>query len=510
VACAVGLLISACATPPALPTTRHQVNLVADGHEQTVQTGATTVRALLDEHNIVLNGLDRVEPPEVTAVRDQMTVRVTRVEQQTYVMTQTVPFERQTVRDIAVPTGENRLLQAGQPGLIEREYRVTYENHVETERILLKEHLVQPPQAEIRLIGARPQLENVTITGTLAYLANQDAWVIRESSFQRRRLTSLGDLDGRVFSLSPDSQLLLFTRSVTQSEHLNELWLVSTTEATPNPVPLNLADVLWADWRPPGQPGGQLVAWSSAEVVEQAPGWRGNNDLWTATLTDKNTLTARKQVLEPTSGGGYGWWGTRYAWSPDGATLALSHPDGVGLVDVRGATVTPLLSFAPFRTFSSWAWNPSLSWSPDGELLSTVIHVGSTVAETGEESPVFDLAIISPAGTVSGTLATEVGMWATPRFSPDGGRLLYGRATVPYQSATSTYELEVIDRDGSNRATIDMPQPHAGLDLPEWVWSPDGNQIAYIEFGDISVLDLSTGTTRTLTNEGGAAALRWQ
>ncbi len=236
-ACAVGLLISACATPPALPTTRHQVNLVADGHEQTVQTGATTVRALLDEHNIVLNGLDRVEPPEVTAVRDQMTVRVTRVEQQTYVMTQTVPFERQTVHDIAVPTGENRLLQAGQPGLIEREYRVTYENHVETERILLKEHLVQPPQAEIRLIRARPQLENVTITGTLAYLANQDAWVIRESSFQRRRLTSLGDLDGRVFSLSPDSQLLLFTRSVTQSEHLNELWLVRTTEGYPEPRP---------------------------------------------------------------------------------------------------------------------------------------------------------------------------------------------------------------------------------------------------------------------------------
>lgn len=509
-ACIVGLLSNACVTPPALPTAQHQVSLVADGHERTLQTSATTVRALLDEHNIVLSSLDRVEPPEVTAVRDQMTVRVTRVEQRAFTITQTVPFERQTVRDLAVPAGENRLLQAGQPGLMEREYQVTYENHVETERILLREHLAQPPQAEIRLIGARPQPENVIVTGTLAYLANQDAWVIRESSFQRRRLTSLGDLDGRVFSLSPDSQLLLFTRSVTQSEHLNELWLVRTTEATPNPVPLNLTDVLWADWHPSGQPGERLVAWSSAEAVEQAPGWRGNNDLWTATLTDKNTLTARQVVLEPESGGGYGWWGTRYAWSPDGSTLALSRPDGVGLVDVRAATVTPLVSFAPFRTFSSWAWNPSLSWSPDGELLSAVIHVGSNVAETHEESPVFDLAIVSPAGTVSATLATEVGMWATPQFSPDGGRLLFGRATVPYQSATSSYELVTIDRDGSNRTTVYAPQSHAGLDLPEWVWSPDGNQIAFIELGDISVLDLSTGAVHTLTNEGGGVALRWQ
>ena len=50
------------------------------------------------------------------------------------------------------------------------------------------------------------------ITGTLAYLSNQDAWVIRGSSFQVRRLTNLGDLDGRVFALSPDGAYLLFTR----------------------------------------------------------------------------------------------------------------------------------------------------------------------------------------------------------------------------------------------------------------------------------------------------------
>ena len=507
---AVGLALCACATPPGLPSPQHRISLTADGQERTVASDATTVRALLEEYNIELGDLDRVEPPEVTALRDQMTVRVTRVEHQTYTITQTVPFERQTVRDIAVPTGENRLLQAGQPGLIERHYRITYEDHVESERVLLNEMLVQSPQAEVRLIGARPRPENVTITGTLAYLANQDAWVVRESSFQRRRLTSLGDLDGRVFSLSPDSQLLLFTRAVTESEHLNELWLVKTTEATPNPVPLNVTDILWADWHPQGQQGRRPVAWSTAEVTEQAPGWRGSNDLWIATITDRNTLTARQQVLEPESGGGYGWWGTRYAWSPDGSALAYSRPDSVGLVNPQSTTVVPLLAFVPLRTFSSWSWNPAVAWAPDGELICTVIHADDSAAETSEESPVFNLTTVSSAGTVSGTLATEAGMWATPRFSPDGGRLLYGRATIPYQSATSTYELVIIDRDGSNKATVYVPQPYSGLDLPEWVWSPDGDQIGFIELGDISVLDLGSGVVRTLTNDGGATALRWQ
>ncbi|MCU0520073.1 MAG: G5 domain-containing protein [Anaerolineae bacterium] len=291
-------MASACAAPPALPSPHYRITLVADGVQQVIETEtASTVQGLLTEAGIELGELDRVQPPEVAALADMMTVRVTRVEVQTHVLTQTVPFGRQVVRDAAVPEGENRLLQVGQAGLLERYYRVTIEDHVERERVLAREVLVQSPQPEIRLIGARPQPENVVITGTLAYLANQDAWVIRESSFQRRRTTALGDLDGRVFSLSPDAQVLLFSRTVTESEHINELWLVRTTEASPNPVPLNVRDVLWADWLPVRQPAGRSIAWTTAEVADPAPGWRGLNDLWVATVTDRSTLTARRQVL---------------------------------------------------------------------------------------------------------------------------------------------------------------------------------------------------------------------
>ena len=481
------------------------MTLVADGREQTIETAGGTVSSLLSEAGILIGPLDRVTPPETTALSDLLTVTVVRVEQNSLVITQTLPFGRQVVRDASVPSGETRLLQTGQSGILERHYRITLEDRRESERVLVRDVVVQPPRDEVRLVGARPQLENVPITGTLAFLSNQDAWVMRESSFQRRGLTVLGDLDGRVFALSPDARYLLFTRGVTESDRLNSLWLVATTEAAPNPIPLNVSDLLWAGWAPKGR----SIAWTTAEVTEQAPGWRGTNDLWIADVTARNTLVSRRKVLEAEAGGGYGWWGTRYAWSPEGDVLAFSRPDSVGIVSVPEGKTTQLLEFPAFRTFSSWSWNPALAWSPDGELLTTVVHDGST-GDKPEESPLFHLVTVSPAGDLTATLSLEVGMWAAPTYSPDGERLLYGRAIIPYQSATSLYTLYRMDRDGSDQHPLFAPASGEGLEIPEWVWSPDGATIAFVQSGDIFVLNTASGAAESLSDEGTVTRVQWR
>ncbi len=502
---ALGLLLAvqACA-PSAVSMTNptYRVTLIIAGQPEVHETQATTVRALLNEAGVHIGELDRVHPPETTALVDDLTITVVRVAQTTHVITQTVPFERQVVRDVSVPLGETQLLQTGQAGILERHYRITIEDGAETERILTREIMAQPPQHEVRLVGARPQPENVPITGTLAYLSQQDAWVIRESSFQRRRLTHLGDLDGRVFALSPDARHLLFTRAVTDSEHLNSLWWVRTTEAAPEPLPLDVDDVLWAQWAPDSQ----RLAWTTAEVTEQAPGWRGENDLRIATLTTRDTLAPRPAVIEPEPGGGYGWWGTRYAWDPDGERLAYSRPEAVGVVTARNGARTELVTFPPFRTFSSWAWHPAVTWSPDGAYLVTVVH-GGAADEKPEESPVFNLVVLEAEGAFSATLALEVGMWSNPQYAPDGERLLFGRAVIPYQSATSHYTLHLMDRDGSNQRAL--PLPTGGLEIPEWAWSPDAEAVAFVHLGDIFVLDLASGEIASLTNEGNVTLIRW-
>lgn len=501
---ALWLLAVACTTPPALAPSRTRITLVADGQQQRIETDAVTVRQLLNEAGITIGELDRVSPPETSALVDGLTVSVVRVTQTTFVVTQTIPFEKQIVRDATVPNGESRLLQSGQPGLLEYHYRITYEDGQEVGRALVKETTVQAPAPEVRLVGTRAQVENREIEGALAYLSHQDAWVIRESTFQRRRLTFSGDLDGRAFALSPDGQWLLFSTATTDTEQLNELWMITTNLTTATPVPLDVSDVLWAGWAPDGD----AIAWSTAEIVAQAPGWRGNNDLWQATVTTRQTLTARRQIIEPEPGGGYGWWGTRYVWAPDGTSLAYGRPDGVGVVERRSGEQASLLRFPALRTFSSWAWNPLPAWTPDGSFLVSIVHTPS--GDNPEESPVFNLVAIESSGAYSATLAPEVGMWSAPQPSPAGNAILFGRAIIPYQSAISHYTLHLIDIDGSGQRMLYSGESGDGLELPEWIWAPSGTAVAFVEFGDVYMLSLGDTVPVILTDEGDVSQICWR
>jgi resuscitation-promoting factor RpfB len=498
------LCVAGCATPPALGPQRTRVTLVADGKQERMETDATTVRGFLQAAGVILGELDRVSPPEVSALADGATVTVVRVIHTSYVVTQTIPFEKQLVRDASVPSGQNRLLQSGLSGLLEYHYRITLEDGVEAGRVLIQEKMVQQPRPEVRLIGTGVQVQNVPIEGTLAYLSNQDAWILRDSSFQRRRLTYFGDLDGRVFALSPDGQRLLFSRATTETQQLNELWMIRTALPATEAVSLGLEDVLWADWAP----NGESMAWSTAEAVEQSPGWRGNNDLWQAPVSNQDVLGTRRRLIEPEAGGGYGWWGTRYAWSPDGTELAFSRPDRAGVVNARDGKSTTLLTFPAFRTFSNWAWHPDLAWTHDSNFLLSVIH--PAIGEKPEESPVFNLAAIERTGAFSATLALEVGMWSVPLPSPEGDLILFGRAIVPYQSATSRYTLHLIDRDGSNQRLLYAGESGNGLQLPQWTWSPDGTAVAFIEFGDVYVLERGEPLPVLLTDEGNVSQIRWR
>jgi hypothetical protein len=499
------LLLVACKTP-ALPTPTYDVTIRVDDTARELDTASRTVGSTLDEAAISLGPLDRVTPPEITAISDGMVITVTRVVQHTEIVTSTIPYKREIVRDATVPEGVSRLLQSGRAGIQERQYRVTVENGEVADRVLVSESVIELPQDEVRLLGTKPELQAVTISGTLAYLSNQDAWLIRGNNLERRRLTHFGDLDGRAFALSHDGTRLLFTRAVTDENHLNGLWFVRTTEADPVPVSIEVEDVLWADWAP----NNRTIAWTKAEIVDEGPGWRGLNDLWTADITDRDFFVGRTQVLEPEAGGGYGWWGTRYAWGPDDTRLAYARPDVVGVVDLESGTRTPLLRFPAYRTYSSWAWNPTPSWSSDGQFLASTVHTSGLNEEDPEESPIFNLMLLSSSGHYSAELALEVGMWSVPQFSPDGDRLLFGRALIPYQSATSLYALHMIDRDGSNQDALHVDDEALELDRPQWVWGPDGRAVAYVQLGDVYWRPLPGDKAIPLTDEGNVRQIVWR
>lgn len=502
----VWLLLVACTPPRGITTPPDRVAILVDGERRTIETEEETVAAVLDIVGVELDNLDRVRPPETAQIENGMVITVTRVWQEEDVITETLPFKRETVRNTSLPEGETRLLQAGQEGIRERVYRATFEDGVETARILVRDEIVQQPQDEVMLVGTRPRVTTASITGTLAYLESQDAWMMRGSTVNPRRLTFAGDLDGRVFALSPDGERLLFTRPVTDEEHLNALWLVPTTGADIEPVEMGVNDVLWADWRPDGE----RIAWTTAEVTEQAPGWRGRNDLWIARVAIRGNALSLQEVLEPEAAGGFGWWGTRYRWSPDGERLAYARPEEVGVVDLDEETRRPLVRFPAYRTYSSWAWAPDVVWSSDGTLLYSAIHGPPPMAVDPEESPVFDLWALEATGAYSAELASEVGMWTSPHFGPDGETLLFGRARIPYQSHLSSYELCTLDRDGSNQRCFYPPEDENGIELPRWLWSPDQQFVAFTLRSELHLFRLEDEIAIPVTDGGDIAAFDWK
>ena len=507
------LLLAAC-----VPDSSRTVTLVADGQTRVLATEALTVRDLLVEAGVTLDADDRVEPVEPTFIVDDMTIRVVRVETRTEVEQQETPFERQTVRDASIPAGETILQQAGITGIEELTYRVIAEDGVEIVRQLVRQVTLREPRTEIIVIGAQAELEPVPITGTVVYLATRNAWVIQTVSPNQRRLTSTGDLDGRVFVLSPDGATLLFTRVSTETgatAPLNTLWMVETATADAVPIQLNVESVLWAGWAPEcnGTPSGSncRIAYTTGARAEGNPGWKAENDLWIASPRARDgRLLNRSRIIEPT--GTYGWWGSVYAWAPDGRNLAYARADEVGTIRVSNGQQTSLFHFPAYRTYAAWVWTPTVSWSPEGEFVVTALHGPAPMGGEPEDSPVFDVWVLAANSTITAELVSEAGMWAAPAYALEGDLIAFGHARSPYVSGTSGYDLCVMDRDGSDRRTLFPPEGEIGLDDPvdKVAWGPGGDRLIVVYQGNLYLLAVAGGEIRQLTAEGNVAMARWR
>ena len=521
-----------------VPDGSRTVTFVADGETRSLATDALTVRDLLAEASVTLDEDDRVVPAEPTFIEDGMTVRVVRVEMRTETEQREIPFERAIVRDASIPADETRLLEPGVHGVEELTYRITAEDGVEVERRLVRRTTLQEPRTEVILIGVQAELRSVPITSTVAYVANRNAWVMQTTSLNQRRLTHAGDLDGRIFALSPDGSYLLFTRVASPSAPpkgddeeegvppigreeegdeavpLNTLWMIKA-DAAAEPVQLEVEDILWADWAPECRvtPTGTgcRIAYATGSPAEGNPGWKAENDLWIARPRARDgRLLGQRRIVGPGAGGVYGWWGTTYAWAPDGRSLAYARAGEVGVVRAYDGVQTALARFPPYRTYAPWVWTPTASWSPEGNFIVTTLHGPTPAGEVLEDSPVFDIWVLAANGTLTAELASEAGMWAAPVYAPEGDHIAFGHARDSYASQASGYDLYVMDRDGSDRRRLFPPEEEIGLGYPEIAWGPGGDRLIVVYQGNLYLIHVGDGEVHQLTDEGGVTTVRWR
>lgn len=511
------IFTAACQSQP------NQIFIEVDDARQTLTTEAATVRDALTEADVKLGPLDKVSPDLYVQLEQGMTIAVTRVTEDIETEREIVPFERQTVVNEALPAGETKLAQLGVNGEDEISIRVVYEDGKEISRTEITRVTVHPPVPEIMVIGPQDTLLSVPVEGTIAYLSGGNAWLMRNSSGSRRALTTNGNLDSRVFSLSPDGRRLLYTTSITNEIGLplNDLWLASTTIVGEKPITLGVQGVLQAQWSPVVTES--RIIYTTAERTANAPGWQANNDL---RLLDLSPLFANDEseeiVLDPiellpaNTDGLYPWWGTTFVWSPNGAKVAYARADQIGVIDVTAPadvsstgqiTATPLLDFAPLNTFSDWVWVPGLSWSPNSQFLAATVHGPPLASEPEDESQVFDLWLLGAEGGLSVKVAEQVGMWANPAWGQAG--IAFGSAVEPLRSVTSRYTLQLIDRDGSNKRRLFPFSTEPGVQLPELAWSPDGEQLLFVYNGNLHITGKNGGVPKQLSTDGQAGHPQW-
>ena len=121
------------------------------------------------------------------------------------------------------------------------------------------------------MVGVQSPFAPITIPGKLVYLTGGNAWIMEGSTLNRRPLVTTGDLDGYIFTLSPDEKLLLFSRKTKLpiDQEINTLWVVNTTTQNPSPVNLGVSNVVhFAAWQPGGN---NMIAYSTVRHLVPLP-----------------------------------------------------------------------------------------------------------------------------------------------------------------------------------------------------------------------------------------------
>lgn len=471
----------------------------------------TSVKQAMDTAGITLSALDKTDPISTTLLSEDTTITITRVKEDFVVEQSIVPFEQQTVKNESLPEGQSVLIQSGSNGIQQNTWRVLYENGVETSRTFVGSEITVTTRPEIIMIGVQSPYTPQNISGVIAYITSSNAWIMETSTGNRRPVVSTGDLDGRIFSISPDRKWLLFSRTANEDGQINTLWIVNLQSDSPEPINTNIANVVnYADWIPGRS---QAFSYSTVESVPTSPGWSANNDLYIYRFNELGKQIENRLVVDKNSGGLSGWWGTSFDWSTDGSRLAYTRPDSIGLVDLETGSLTPLVEFAIYDTGSDWAWVPGIKWSPDDQAIYTVLQPDPI--NGSDQNPSLSVILLPENQVIN--LVSNCGLFCYPIPSPvtevDEYSVGFLSAIVPDQSETSSYNLKIMDRDGSNQIKLYPGEGVQGLSPQTIKWSPDWNSdhlIAVLSQGDLILIDTTTGSIKKITGDGSTSKIDWK
>lgn len=129
------------------------VNVNLYGAPVVMRTHAKTVGGLLAERNIKLKPQDQVKPALDTPIEQAGQVAIVRNGLSTLTVQEDIPMPTQTITDNSLAYGTSAVRQAGAVGKKAVTYQINTQNGVEVSRTPIQETVVQPPVAQIVVLG---------------------------------------------------------------------------------------------------------------------------------------------------------------------------------------------------------------------------------------------------------------------------------------------------------------------------------------------------------------------
>jgi len=447
-----------------------RVTILVDGERRVIETQASNVAQALLEQNITLGDQDRVEPPDYTPLERASTIKIVRVAINTETAREPIEFEREYAREENLPEGQVRVSRLGVNGEAEIEYQVTLEDGREVSRREIARRTIQAPVNELLLVGTQGAVAAVTITGTLAYIGKGNAWIVRGSTTERRPLTTTGDLDGRVFDLSPDGKYLLYSRNTDSGQpttdngaasssavsrplsgSLNTLWIIDTVPFNAEARRVPLENILSAQWAPDGS---AFVAYTGGEKTQGAPGWKAYNDLNIAAVYG---ITETFQVTDTDIQ-------TETVWINPTPRPSDTPPPT--------AALDPNITVVPDPNVPPTLPPPTLTPRPPARPFTRTLYITSTrvttIAQTAQTPLTTTTRTIIPRG-------------APAPYSWWGGAFAWSPDTKIFGYALADQIGLIAPEAGGRRALKQFAYYNARGDwvwIPQLTWSPDARFLA--------------------------------
>src|SRR5690625_1333143 len=130
---------------------------VINGREDAEEFWTTggTVQDFLEENDISLGKLDKVEPEIDEELEEDMKIVITHVEKKQEEVEETLSYGTDERNDSSLEEGKSYTISEGTSGKVLKTYEVTYENGKEVEREVVSEETLQESKNKIIAIGTK-------------------------------------------------------------------------------------------------------------------------------------------------------------------------------------------------------------------------------------------------------------------------------------------------------------------------------------------------------------------